>query len=75
MPVWLIAILTKLIALPILAYLYWLLAIKGGEWLAKLIPSAKWRRILTEPRYDLNLRNPRREPFPTCPPSQSKHPE
>lgn len=51
MPAWLIAITVKLIAAPVLAYLYWLLAIKGGDWIGSLLPKGKLRDALTKQRY------------------------
>lgn len=49
---WLYAIGLKALLIPVFAYLYWLLAIKGGNKLvALLIPSKKWREILTKERY------------------------
>lgn len=75
MPTWLLALFVKPLLFVGIAFLYWLIAIKGSEWIGKLIPSEKWRRILTEPRYDFNWKNPRREPYPTHRPSQLERPE
>lgn len=75
MSAWFLAILLKMALLPVIAFAYWLVAIKGGFLLAKLIPSEKWRRILTEPRYDFNWKNPRREPYPQRPQRPAKLPE
>lgn len=75
MSAWLISLILKPLAFVGIAFLYWAVAIKGGNWIAKLIPSEKWRRILTEERYDFNLKTPRREPYPTHRPSQSERPE
>ncbi len=49
---WLLAIGLKALFVPVFAYLYWLLAIKGGNKLVRwLVPSEKWREILTRDRY------------------------
>lgn len=49
---WLYAVALKAVFVPVFAYLYWLLAIKGGNKLVKfLVPSKKWREILTKERY------------------------
>lgn len=75
MSVWFIALALKFALLPVLAFLYWLIPVKGGEWLAKLIPSPKWREILTRKRYDLSWRQSRQETcqVPRQPPAE--HPE
>lgn len=42
----------KAILIPVFAYLYWLVAIKGGNTIVRwLVPSKKWREILTKDRY------------------------
>lgn len=49
---WLFALALKLVCAPILVYLYWLVAIKGGNRLVNfLVPSKKWREFLTKDRY------------------------
>lgn len=65
MPAWLIALIVKPFLLAGIAFLYWLIAIKGSQWLAKLIPSEKWRRILTEERYDFNWKSQQQKQYPT----------
>lgn len=44
------AIALKFVLTPVFAFLYWLVAIKGGESLSKLAPE-KWRDALTRNRY------------------------
>lgn len=50
MPAWLLAIAIKMVALPVMAFLYWAIAIKGGTWLANLLPEGKLRTALTKER-------------------------
>lgn len=47
---WIYAIALKLIIAPVFFFLYWLIAVRGGFILARLVPSAKWREILTRER-------------------------
>lgn len=65
MSAWLIALVVKPFLLAGIAFLYWLIAIKGSQWLAKLIPNEKWRRILTEERYDFNWKSQQQKQYPT----------
>lgn len=49
---WLFTLLLKWIFVPVFAFLYWLVAIKGGNALVRLlVPSRKWREFLTKDRY------------------------
>lgn len=47
---WLYAIGLKLLIAPLFFFLYWLIAVRGGSLLARLIPSKKWRDIMTKER-------------------------
>lgn len=75
MVTWFLALALKLAILPILAFLYWLVAIKGGEWLVKLIPSPNWREILTRQRYDFSWKRSRQEPYPNPRQRPAEQPE
>lgn len=49
---WLITLLLKWIFFPVFAFLYWLVAIKGGNTLVRwMIPSQRVREFLTKDRY------------------------
>lgn len=51
---WLYAIGLKAVIAPAIIFLYWLIAIKGGNALVNfLVPSQKWREFLTKDRYYL----------------------
>lgn len=51
---WLMAVSIKMIAAPAIIFLYWLIAIKGGNKLVNLlVPSKKWREFLTRDRHYL----------------------
>jgi hypothetical protein len=47
---WLYALGLKLIFAPIIVFIYWLLAVKGGPWLCKALPDGKLKRALTKER-------------------------
>ncbi len=55
MPAWMIVLLIKPILFAGMAFASWLVAVKGGGLLAKLIPSKKWREIMTRERYSFSL--------------------
>ncbi|WP_312707319.1 hypothetical protein [Stenotrophomonas sp.] len=48
---WLYAIGLKIVFTPVIAFGYWLLAIKGSTWIGSLLPEGKWKEILTRERY------------------------
>lgn len=50
MTAWLYALALKMVAAPFLVFAYWLVAIKGGNSLCRLIPDGKLKRALLKER-------------------------
>lgn len=47
---WLYAVGLKLVFVPVIAFAYWLLAIKGGAWICKALPEGRLKRALLKNR-------------------------
>ena len=47
---WLLAFLLKLVFAPVFFFVYWLVAIKGGNSICRLLPDGKLKRALLKER-------------------------
>lgn len=48
---WYYALILKFTLLPVIAWAYWLITVRGSTWLGSLLPKNKWTEILTRERY------------------------